>query len=203
MKKYTKFLLPMILVVLFILLFFCLKDIYHSLKSDQTLKTLDSIENYNYTLNEQDSEYFEQLFKELKETLESEELDEEKYASLVSQLFVTDFYSLKYALSKSDIGGLQFVYDEYRDTFSLKAKETVYAYVESNIYGKREQELPNIINVEIVDIEQKEYRGEKETDPEAYYVDLEITYEKDLNYPTNCSFILIHHDNKLEIVDMK
>lgn len=203
MKKYTKFLLPIILVVLFILLFFCLKDIYNSLKSNETVKTLDSIENYNYTLNEQDSDYFENLFKELKNTLENEELDEEKYASLVSQLFITDFYSLEYALSKSDIGGLQFVYDEYRDTFSLKAKETVYAYVESNIYGKREQELPNVTNVEIANIEQKEYSGKKEKDEEAYYVDLEITYEKDLDYPTSCSLILIHHDNKLEIVDMK
>lgn len=203
MKKYTKFLLPIILVVLFILLFLCLKDIYNSMKSDQTLKTLDSIKNYNYTLNEQDSEYFENLFKELKSTLESDEVDEEKYASLVSQLFITDFYSLEYALSKSDIGGLQFVYDDYRDSFSLKAKETIYAYVESNIYDKRNQELPNVTNVEILNIEQKEYSGEKETDDEAYYVDLEITYEKDLEYPKSCSLILIHHDNKLEIAQMK
>lgn len=203
MKKLTKFLLPVILIVLFVLLFFCLKDIYSSLKSDQTVKTLDSIENYNYTLNEHDSDYFKELFKELKDTLENEQLDEEKYASLVSQLFITDFYSLEKALSKSDIGGIQFVYDDYRETFTLKAKETVYAYVESNIYGKREQVLPNITNVEVVNIEQKEYSGEKEEDEEAYYVDLEITYEEDLDYPTSCSLILIHHDNKLEIVDMK
>lgn len=203
MKNKIKWILPFLLIILFILLFFCLKDIYNSLKQDNTVKTLDSIENYNYTLNENDSSYFKELFKELKDNLEGDEIDEEEYASSVSKLMIVDFYSLKYAVSKSDIGGLQFVYDKYRDSFSMKAKDTIYAYVESNIYGKRAQNLPDVKNVEITNISKKEYTGKNEQDDEAYYVDVEITYEEDMDYPTECSLIWIHHNEKLELVQMK
>lgn len=203
MKNKARRILPILLVVLFILLFFCLKDIYQSLKKDTTVKTLDSIENYNYTLNENDSEYFKKEFKKLKKILESDSIVEEEYASSLSKLFTIDFYSLNDAISKSDVGGIQFVYDEYRDSFLTKAKDTIYNYVESNLYGKRTQELPEVKEVEVTNIEKKEYDGEKEQDDEAYYVDVTITYEKDLDYPTECSFIWIHHNNKLELVEME
>lgn len=203
MKNKARRILPILLVVLFILLFFCLKDIYQSLKKDTTVKTLDSIENYNYTLNENDSEYFKKEFKNLKKILESDSIIEEEYASALSKLFTIDFYSLNDAISKSDVGGIQFVYDEYRDSFLTKAKDTIYNYVESNLYGKRTQELPEVKEVEVTNIEKKEYDGEKEQDDEAYYVDVTITYEKDLDYPTECSFIWIHHNNKLELVEME
>ena len=166
-------------------------------------QTLDSIENYNYTLNENDSEYFKKEFKKLKKILESDSIVEEEYASALSKLFTIDFYSLNDAISKSDVGGIQFVYDEYRDSFLTKAKDTIYNYVESNLYGKRTQELPEVKEVEVTNIEKKEYDGEKEQDDEAYYVDVTITYEKDLDYPTECSFIWIHHNNKLELVEME
>ena len=203
MKNKARRILPILLVVLFILLFFCLKDIYQSLKKDTTVKTLDSIENYNYTLNENDSEYFKKEFKNLKKILESDSIVEEEYASALSKLFTIDFYSLNDAISKSDVGGIQFVYDEYRDSFLTKAKDTIYNYVESNLYEKRTQELPEVKEVEVTNIEKKEYDGEKEQDDEAYYVDVTITYEKDLDYPTECSFIWIHHNNKLELVEME
>ena len=203
MKNKARRILPILLVVLFILLFFCLKDIYQSLKKDTTVKTLDSIENYNYTLNENDSEYFKKEFKNLKKILESDSIVEEEYASALSKLFTIDFYSLNDAISKSDVGGIQFVYDEYRDSFLTKAKDTIYNYVESNLYGKRTQELPEVKEVEVTNIEKKEYDGEKEQDDEAYYVDVTITYEKDLDYPTECAFIWIHHNNKLELVEME
>ena len=78
MKKVLKLCLPFILIILFVLLFFCLRDIYVSLSSDHTVKTLDSIENYNYTLNENDSKYYKKIFQELKDNLESEEINEEE-----------------------------------------------------------------------------------------------------------------------------
>ena len=33
-----------------------------------------------------------------------------------------------------------------------KAKDTIYAYVKSNVYGKRNQELPNVKEVEVTKI---------------------------------------------------
>lgn len=197
-----KYIFIPVLIILFVLLFLCIKDIYDTLKSNGEVKTLSTIEKYNYTLDENDSPYFEKLFKELKDCLESEEIDEEQYASLISKLFVVDFYSLEYALSKSDIGGIQFIYQDYQESFTLKAKDTIYAYVESNIYGKRKQELPNVKEIDVINIKQDTYEGDKEADKKAYYVDLELTYDKDLDYPTEVSLVLIHHNDKLQIVEM-
>ena len=70
------------------------------------------------------------------------------------------------------------------------------------------QELPNIKNVEVTNIEQKEYESELEyndeivKDEKAYYVDLKITYDKDLEYPDEISLVLAHVNDKLEIVKM-
>ena len=204
MKKNKKFkyIFILVLIVLFILLFVGVKNIYDTLSNNTQVKTLMTIDKYGYTLNENDSPYFKKLFETLKENLESEKVDEEEYAKVMSQLFVTDFYSLKYAISKSDVGGLQFVYSDYQSSFTTKAKDTVYAYVKSNVYGKRKQELPNIKNIEIDNIEQKEYEGDTISDDEAYYVDLKITYDQDLDYPEEVSLVLVHSNDKLEIVKM-
>ena len=64
--------------------------------------------------------------------------------ALISKLFVIDFYSLNSALNKNDIGGKEFVYRNYQEDFSKLAKETIYKYVENNIYGKRNQEFENL-----------------------------------------------------------
>lgn len=202
-KLKLKHIFIIILVILFVLLFFCLKDIYSSLKQDSSVKTLSTIDEYGYVLNENDSPYFKELFEKLKNNLESDEIDEEEYAKSISKLFVVDFYSLKYSMSKSDVGGIQFVYTDYQSSFTTKAKDTVYAYVDSNIYGKRKQKLPNISKVSIKDIKQDKYQGKKEQDDDAYFVDLEVEYDEDLEYPSEVSLVLIHKDNKLQIVEMK
>ena len=201
-KKKLKYIFILVLIVLFILLFIGIKNIYDTLSNNTQVKTLMTIDKYGYTLNENDSPYFKKLFESLKANLESDEPDEEEYAKVMSKLFVTDFYSLKYAISKSDVGGIQFVYSSYQSSFTTKAKDTVYAYVKSNVYGKRKQDLPNIKSIEIDNIEQKEYEGDTISDDEAYYVDLKITYDQDLDYPEEVSLVLVHSNDKLEIVKM-
>ena len=64
-------------IVIFGILIFCVVDVINSLKGKNTkeIKILNTIESYNYTLNENDSAYFETLFGELKTVLESEELE--------------------------------------------------------------------------------------------------------------------------------
>lgn len=199
-NKKLKYVLISIIIILFIALFICLFNLYNSMKDNNEVKTLSTIEGYNYTLNDNDSPYFKELFEELQNCLTEEEIDNEVYATLVSKLFVTDFYSLEYAMSKSDIGGIQFIYSDNLESFKLKAKDTIYNYVESNIYGKREQELPNITNVEVVNIKEDIYDEWEIDEVNAYYVDLSVTYENDLGYPTEVSMILVPHNDKLEIV---
>ncbi len=193
-----------LVLICFIILLLCLKDIYQSLKSNSAsqVEILSTIENYGYTLNENDSDYVERKFKEMKKELEKENPNEETYASLMSQIFVADFYSLKQAINKNDIGGTQFVYEGYQNDFIQFAKTSVYAYIENNIYGTRKQELPMVSEVEVTSIEQTEYKGDTISDDMAYTVDLLITYEEDFNYPTHVTLILVHTNHKLQIVKM-
>ena len=205
-KKVKKFRLIMtiIFVILFILLAISTMDIINSLKSnDKKIEILDTIKGYDYSLNEYDSAYFKKVFKKLKKELENKKVDEEKYAKLVSELFVIDFYSLDDALNKNDVGGIQFVYKDYQSDFVKYAKDTIYKYVDNNIYGDRKQKLPKVDSVEVTEVKQDKVSFENDvTDEKAYYINVTISYDKDLEYQKNIELILIHNDKKLEIAKL-
>lgn len=204
MKKRRLKTWPIIILLIFILLVICIISIISSLNNNKKIstETIDTIKKYNYNLKQNENAYYKSLFKELKYELNKEKIDEEKYASIVSKMFLTDFLSLDNAINKNDIGGTDFVYESYRDTFITKAKDTLYLYVENNIYGDRKQQLPIVKEVKINNIEKKEYKG-KVTDENAYYIECEIIYIKDLGYQKKINLILIHNKEKLEIVSME
>lgn len=192
-------------IVIFGILIFCVVDVINSLKGKNTkeIKILNTIESYNYTLNENDSAYVSAVFEKLKGELENDIIDEEKYAKFVTQMFIADFYTLNSSVNKNDVGGIQFVYEEYRKDFLSSAKDTVYRYVENNIYNDRTQILPVVSDVEITNIEQKLYNSNKVTDGKAFYVTANISYKEELDYPTNVSLVLVHNNKKLEVAVMK
>ncbi|MBS7020432.1 MAG: hypothetical protein KH135_00975, partial [Firmicutes bacterium] len=104
---------------------------------------------------------------------------------------------------RNDVGGVQFVYASYQESFLKTAMNGIYHYVENNIYGDREQELPEVVNVDMINMVQKEFvLNDEVSDEKAYYVDLTISYAKDLGYQKSCTLVLIHNDKKLEIVKM-
>ena len=203
MKKRIKIsaVLYSIVIVLLVVLGFFIKDIYKNLlaSSASEVEVLSTIDEYGYYLNENDSDYFNSVYKELEKELNNEEIDESNYAELISKLFVIDFYSVNYAVNKNDVGGKQFVYSTYVDNFVNAAKDSIYSTVENNIYGDRNQELPIVKNVEITSVEQDLFETDDVSDEEAYYVDITITYEKDLSYPTTVSLVIVHNNDKLEI----
>lgn len=196
--------LGVLLGVVLAIMFYCLFDIYTSLKSNggKEVEILDTIEGYGYTLDENDSPYFKNIFKKLKKNLESKETDEEEYASLLAQLFIIDFYSLDYATNKNDIGGVQFVYADYQEDFVHKAKDTVYKYVENNMYGKRKQELPVVTEV-LTEVKQEKRVFDSITNDKAYVVTIQITYKEDLNYPTESTLVFVHNGNVLQLASME
>lgn len=193
-----------LLVGIIILLFgFCmLKGKGNNKRVKKEVKVEEKIDDYNYELDDNETAYYKELFKSLKNVLSADELDEEKYASLVSQLFLADFFNLDNKLSKNDIGGIQFVYADYQKDFENLAKESVYHYVESNIYGDRKQELPVVSEVSIVNIEKKSVKYLDTVDEVAYIVDLSIAYEKDMGYQAEATLTLVHHNDRLEIIEM-
>lgn len=204
-KHKFKTTMTIIFIILFIALSFGLKDIISVLRNNSAneVAILDTIKEYNYTLDENDSAYFKKEFKNLKKELASKKVDEKKYAELVSKLFVIDFFSLNSAINKNDVGGKQFVYIDYQDSFLKFAKDGIYKYVENNIYGERKQTLPSVKLVEIDEVKQDKVTFKNGvTDEEAYLVTLTITYDKDLEYQNKASLTLVHNDKKLEIAKM-
>lgn len=162
------------------------------------VKKVDIIDNYGYYLEEDATDYYKSLYKELKDITNKDEVDYEEYAKIVAKLFVTDVFTLDNKVTSSDVGGLQFIYPDFREDF-IKINQTgLYSNVLSNIYNDRVQELPivNEVNIDLVkettfNYNNKEYKG--------YLVELNISYEKDLSYPTTYKLTIIKEDKYLYV----
>ncbi len=162
-------------------------------------KKLDSIELYGYTLSKNDTEIYKKYFKELSKVLNEKTIDYTEYAKLISKLFVIDLYTLDNKLASTDIGGLEFLHKYLKDNFKENMGSTLYNFVESNIDGKRTQELPIVKDVNVSDVFETKYTYNK-TEYDAYIVSTDITYEKDLGYPKSMKLTIIKDNNILYIV---
>ena len=167
------------------------------------IEIIDSIDNFDYVLNDNETKYYIDTFNSLKDLLSQDDYDNKDYAILIGKLFLIDFYDLNSKVMKSDVGGTQFVYDGYRDDFEMGAIDTVYKNVQSNVYGDRKQELPTVVSVENTDLELKLFEYNEDVDYDAYYLKMHISYDKELGYPTDVLLVLIHNNDKLEIAKME
>ena len=164
-----------------------------------SIQKVNQMENYDYYLDDNATEYYKKLYDELKTILNSDEVNEEEYAKIISKLFVTDLFTLDNKITSSDIGGLQFVYPEFKENFVNIAKTTLYSSVESNIYGDRNQSLPVVSNVQINSIVEStfNYGG---IDHNSYVINVDISYYTDLGYPTSYTLTLIKNDKYFQVV---
>ena len=154
---------------------------------------VDSIMDYDYTLYNNKSDLYNGNFKALKNILNSKEVNYEEYAKTISKLFVIDFYSLDDKITNTDIGGVMFIHPNIKDNFILKAEDTIYKSIESNLNGKRKQVLPKVNAVEVVDFN---------SEGNYYFVTIKIKYIKDLEYPNEVKIVLVHEDKKLFVIEV-
>lgn len=169
-------------------------------KPVETREKLDSLELYGYTLDDEDTELYKSYFNELKKVLNENDIDNEKYASLLVQLFVVDVYTLNNKLTSTDIGGLEFIHTDMVENFKINLGDTMYNTIESNLYGDRTQSLPVVSEVTINSVEEYNYNyNDQEYD--GYLVSASWKYESDLGYENSASFVLIDDNNKLNIVE--
>lgn len=201
-NRKIRMIVAVLIVSLFVLIGSQLLKSDKSKKVQNVVKIEEKIEDYGYELAENETDYYKSLFKNLKAVLNNKPLNEEKYVSLVGQLFLADFFNLNNKLSKNDVGGLQFVYSDFREDVAKFAKEGIYHYVENNMYGDRKQKLPIVKEVSVLKIEQLEIHYLDTQDKEGYRIDFKITYEEDLGYQTATTLYLVHSNDKLEIVKM-
>ncbi len=162
-------------------------------------KQIDSIEYYGYTLTKSDTDVYKSTFKELSKVLNNKPIDNTEYAKLISKLFIIDLYTLDNKLSSTDIGGLEFLHKDLRDNFKENMGATLYKYVESNLDGKRKQELPVVKEVTISDVFETKYTYNKK-EYNAYLVTANWIYEKDLGYQTSAKLTVINDNDILYIV---
>ena len=179
---------------------------YKSFQGKEVTKStvVNQIENYDYVLKSTRCKEYQDMFQKLKDILSADEVDEEDYLEHVSKMFAFDFYNLSDKLANTDVGGIDFVYSTAKTNFLEKAEDKVYKFVESNIYGNRDQELPEVSKVTVDNIETVSYTiGTDVTDDEAYQVAVSLEYKQDMGYPTAVTLIFVHEDNKLALVEMK
>lgn len=193
--------LALLIIIAGILFIGILKDVLGN-NSAEEVEIVDTIDTYEYKLTENNTDYFESLYYELKDELALEVRNDDKYAELVTKLFIADFYDLNSKLNKNDIGGVQFIYDKYQSTFIKSANDIngIYYYVDNNIYGEREQKLPIVKDVSVEETLKINYTYGDINDSNAYQIKVYITYEEDLGYPKNATVTLVHNNDKIEIV---
>lgn len=198
-KSDRKIILLFVLVGILLLGFLIYRVNKDFFSKNANKKQIDSIEYYGYTLTKSDTDVYKSTFKELSKVLNEKPINNTEYAKLISKLFIIDLYTLDNKLSSTDIGGLEFLHKDLRDNFKENMGATLYKYVESNLDGKRKQELPVVKEVTISDVFETKYTYNK-NEYTAYLVTANWTYEKDLGYQTNAKLTVINDNDILYIV---
>lgn len=200
MKKSRKIIISLIVIILIAIIgLIVYKTVFNN--SQEEVKIIKSIKDYDYNLKENETELYKTEFNELDRILSKKNVDYEEYAKSITKLFIIDFYTLNNKLSKNDIGGTEFIKEDMRDNFIEEARSTFYKYVE--VIDGRTQELPEVSSITDVSVEKTEFKySDKTIDENAYKVSISWDYVEDLGYEKEASMIIVKQDKKLYIVEM-
>ncbi len=169
----------------------------------QVVTVSSEIDEYNYTLESNTTRFYKKYYKELQKELSNTTIDEKNYATLVSKLFVIDYYTLDNKVTNMNIGGVQFIHSNLKDNFIINSTNSIYKHIKNNLYGNRNQELPEVNDVKIKTLKEIKYKNGNYQDNYGYEVVITVGYVKDYGYPKEVKLILIHEDKKLSIVEIK
>lgn len=200
-KKYKRILIIILIVVLLAIISFVIYKILLNNKTEEEIvNVVDSISEYGYNLDDRDTELMKSTYEELKNILNSDEIDYELYASALAKLFVIDLFTMDNKINKYDVGSTEYVYPDALENFKLNVEDTLYKHMENNSSGKRKQDLPEVSSIEVLSTETGEYTIE-ENSFDSYIVNLSWQYVSDLGYDNNALITLINLDNKLYVVE--
>ena len=179
------------------IIIFLIAIIIFFINKNNNKKVISKIPDYGYMLSNNSTAYHKSLFKELKTNIK----EEQEYAKLVGQLFLSDFYTLANKKTKAEVGGVQYVYKPYQEEFIPFVADTLYKNVSFD--EKNKKNLPVVKKVTVEELIQKEF-GHKDSiyDPKAYVITYKIEYEKDLDYQDKAILVIVKNKERLEIVEM-
>lgn len=203
-KKVKRFLIILLIVIVAAVGGFVFYEMTNT--SKVTIKkatVLNEIKEYGYTLKSNKSKAYKKEFANLATILNSDSVDEEAYLKSITKLFILDFYTLSDKVANTDVGGVDFIHTDAKTNFLEKAEDTIYKYVENNMYGGRHQSLPTVQDVTIEDIQNVSFTLNQETDTNAYQVTVSWTYTEENDYQNKATLTFAHEGKKLSLVEMK
>ena len=204
MKKKVKITIIIIVIILVILLSVGAYFLFFNKNEKKEVRVEHEIKGYGYVLKDSKSKKYKSLFYKLEKVLKDKPVNEKKYVKLISRMFLLDFYSLDEKVAKTDVGGIDFIYGAALTDFLEESEDTVYKYLESDLYNQRKQKLPTVSDVKIDSVTQEEFTYGEEYDSDAYTVKATIEYkdDKDMGYPRDATLKFIHEDNKLSLAEV-
>ena len=204
-KGFKRFIIVLLVIALAILGIIVYKNYFPKESEVKEIKIVNSVKEYGYELKENKSKKYKKLFTELKEILQKDPVKEEEYVKKISEMFITDFYSLNDKITKSDVGGVDFLYSSVVENFLLNAEDTYYKYLESNLYNNRKQSLPEVDEVTIEEVTNSPFNLADHVDEKAYVVKVKWTYTETefSNYQSNATLVFVHDNNKLCLVELQ
>lgn len=182
-----------ILIIVALLLYFFLFN-----NSDKS-KVIDEMSDYEYTLEDRDTELLSENFKALKSELSKKDIDYEKYAEYLSKLFIIDLYTMSNKMNKYDVGGAEYVYPSHKENYQLKVEDTLYKYLEDHS-GRNNSNLPTVTKISSEKIESTTYEYNANS-YDAFKILLNWKYKKDLGYDESGIITLIKDKDKLFVVE--
>lgn len=203
-KKVKRFLIILLIVIVAAVGGFVFYEMTNT--SKVTIKkatVLNEIKEYGYTLKSNKSKAYKKEFANLATILNSDSVDEEAYLKSITKLFILDFYTLSDKVANTDVGGVDFIHTDAKTNFLEKAEDTIYKYVENNMYGGRRQSLPTVQDVTVEDIQNVSFTLNQETDTNAYQVTVSWTYTEENDYQNKATLTFAHEGKKLSLVEMK
>lgn len=171
-------------------------------KKEEKVTNLEVIDKFEYTLKSNANALYKEEFNKLKANLTSEVINEEEYALSVAKLFIIDLYTLNNKMNKYDVGGTDFVYPLNIDNYKLNVQDTLYKYLEDNSNNNRNQALPEVNFIEIMDYEKGTYEYNNVTF-DAYTINLKWDYVLDYEYSKSAKVIVIYENSKYYIAEVE
>lgn len=199
-KKYKILLIVIIILIIVIIAVIIAFKFLKGSEPAEPVKVVDSIDNFDYTLDDRDTELMKNTYNELKTVLSSDEIDYEKYAEILSKLFVIDLFTMDNKVNRYDVGSTEYVYPDSVDNFKTNVEDTIYKSMENNSDGKRRQDLPEVSSIDNTSVETSTFTiGEEEH--ESFVVNINWSYVSDLGYDDNATITLIELNEKLYVVE--
>lgn len=202
-KGVKRFLIILLILVVLAGGAFLVWKFYPKERAQEAATVVSEIPGYGYTLKSNKSAQYKEMFQELTDILSESPVDEEAYVEQISKMFILDFYTLSDKVANTDVGGVDFVHSAAQTNFLEKAEDTIYKYVESDIYGERDQKLPTVDEITVSSIDNVTYELSDSVDDNAYQVNLSWTYKEDMGYQNEAVLTFVHEGEKLSLVEME